>query len=52
MAYADGTPAAIAYRGAEYRTFVMGFPLESVTDEGVRQQWMASILHFLTSKSK
>ena len=52
MTYADGTPAAVAYRGAEYRTFVMGFPLESVTDESVRQQWMASILHFLTSKSK
>ena len=52
MTYRDGTTAAVAYRGAEYRTFVMGFPLECVTEESVRQQWMASILHFLTSKSK
>lgn len=52
MTYRDGTTAAVAYRGAAYRTFVMGFPLECVTDERVRQQWMASILHFLTTKNK
>ena len=52
MTYQDGTTAAVAYRGAEYRTYVMGFPLECVSDEKVRQQWMASILQFLTTKSK
>ena len=52
MTYGDGTSAAVAYRGAEYRTFVMGFPLECVTDERVRLQWMASILQFLTTKNK
>lgn len=30
MTYAIGnTPAAVAYQGSDYRTFVMGFPLKA-----------------------
>ena len=39
--------AAIAYRGDDYRTFVMGFPFESIRSETDRAAIMASILHFL-----
>ena len=38
--------AAIAYKGA-YKTFVMGFPFESITAEQDRMAIMASVLHFL-----
>lgn len=48
LSYADGKAAAVAFRGNEYRTFTLGFPLECVTDPQIRQVWMASILNFLT----
>ena len=50
MTYAIGnTPAAVAYQGNDYRTFVMGFPFESIREETSRNAIMASILRFLTT---
>lgn len=46
FAYADGNQSAgIAYNG-NYRTFVLGFPFESITSEKERAQVMAAILRF------
>lgn len=50
MRYATGTSAAIAYRGKDYRTFVMGFPLECIYEERVRNNMMMGILKFLTEE--
>ena len=43
--------AGVAYRG-DYRTFVMGFPFESIEKETDRNAIMASILQFLTTDSR
>ena len=42
----SGLPAAVGYRGA-YSTFVMGFPFESITDEGARDVLINDIMKFL-----
>ena len=47
MAYADGTSAAVAYQGSDYRSFVMGFPFECITDGETRDKVMYAILKFL-----
>ena len=47
---ANGTCSAVAYRGNDYRTYVMGFPFESIESEVDRAAVMASILHFLTER--
>lgn len=47
MRYADGLPAAVASDGGERRTFVMGFPFESITTDALRQQIMQGIMNFL-----
>jgi hypothetical protein len=47
MLYADGTSAATAYKGKDYRTFVMGFPWECIKDEEQRFSVMQGILDFL-----
>ena len=50
MTYATGNAsAAVAYQGSDYRTFIMGFPFESIREETSRNAIMASILHFLTT---
>ena len=47
MVYTDSrTASAIAYKGNNYRTFVMGFPFESIRSESDRAGIMASILKF------
>lgn len=46
---ADNQCAAVAYQG-NYRTFIMGFPLESIEQETDRNTVMASILHFFQAK--
>lgn len=49
--YAPGNQSAgIAYKGADYRTFVLGFPLESILSEIDRATIMAGILGFFTQK--
>ena len=47
MVYADGTSAAVAYQGQDYRTFVMGFPFECIRDDKMRNKLMFGILKFL-----
>lgn len=50
MTYTDGNlSAAIAYRGSDYHTFIMGFPFESIKEETARNTIMASVLQFLTT---
>ncbi len=47
MVYADSRAAsAVAYKGNDYRTFVMGFPFESIPSEADRAGIMASVLKF------
>lgn len=49
LAYAEGNQcAAIAYPGKDYRTFIMGFPLECIREEGQRARLMNMALKFLT----
>ena len=47
MAYANGTSAAVAYGGQDYRAFSMGFPFECITDKPMRQAIMNGILNYL-----
>ena len=50
MTYTNGNlSAATAYRGNDYRTFIMGFPFESIKEETARNTIMASILQFFTA---
>ena len=51
FAYEDGNQcAAIAYPGTDYRTFIMGFPFESIREEQKRAQVMAMVLRFLSAQ--
>ena len=43
----DNQCAAIAYPGTDYRTFIMGFPFESICEERQRIQLMGMVLKFL-----
>lgn len=55
MQYGDGSPAAVAFDGHQTsmasrqvsRTFVMGFPFESIMDKPIRAVIMKGILAFL-----
>jgi len=47
MQYANGASAAIAYKGANSRTFVLGFPFECITSEAARNSIMQGIMNFL-----
>ena len=50
MTYTNGNlPAATAYQGNDYRTFIMAFPFESIDQETNRTAIMASVLQFLTT---
>lgn len=49
--YTPGNQSAgIAYKGDNYRTFVLGFPFESIQSESDRATIMAGILGFFTQK--
>lgn len=50
FAYASGRPAGIAYKGKDYRVIAMGFPFESINDQGIRLKAMSAILRFLINK--
>lgn len=53
MTYSTGNvSAATAYQGKDYRTFMMGFPFESIEEEADRNAIMASILQFLGERKK
>jgi hypothetical protein len=43
----SGESAAVAYQGSDYHSFVMGFPLESITDTYLRVSILSAILRFL-----
>lgn len=43
-------PAAIAYKDSDYRTFVLGFPFESIKSENDRSAIMATVLKFFLEK--
>jgi len=47
MLYGDGTSAATAYKGNDYRAFTMGFPWECIKEEHRRFSIMRGILDFL-----
>jgi hypothetical protein len=46
----ENLPAAVAYKGSDYRTITMGFPFESIVSESARNKLMASILQYLTHR--
>lgn len=48
MIYQNGLSAATAYNGKDWRTFTMGFPLESITDDRQRALIASGIMNFLT----
>ena len=51
MLYANNqTSAGVAYDGNDYKSFVMGFPFECITDRRAREGLMSGILNFLTTK--
>lgn len=45
-------PAAVGYKGKEYRSFVMAFPFESILDEGQRDKLMSGVLNFLNQSGE
>lgn len=47
MQYTDGTSAAVAYDGTDYKAFTMGFPVECIKDAGVRRGVIRGIIAFL-----
>ena len=49
LLYANGLSAAVAYEGASYRTFTMGFPLECITNYRKRSAIMKAIVSFLVA---
>ena len=47
LAYADGYGAAVAYSGADYRSFTMGFPFECIKSKSQQANMMKGILTYL-----
>ena len=45
--YADGTSAAVAYDGTDYKAFTMGFPIECIREKNQRESIMRGIMGFL-----
>lgn len=47
MQYDDGTNAAVAYQGKDYKSFTMGFPFECIKGSKMRAKIMQGILNFI-----
>jgi hypothetical protein len=47
MQYSNGEGAAVAYDGADYKSFAMGFPFECILDRATRRQIMSGIMSFI-----
>ena len=47
LVYADNYGAAVAYKGADYSSFTMGFPFECIKSEDVQTAIMKGILSYL-----
>lgn len=52
MAYSNNASAAVAYAGDDYRSFVMGFPLECIISDYHRRAIMQGILKFLQPQNE
>ena len=53
FAYTNGNyGSGTVYRGEDYRTFVLGFPLECVENTDVRTYLMQTIVQTLLSKKR
>lgn len=50
LVYANGTGAAVAYAGNDYRAFTIGFPFECITDPAKRASIMRGIMKFLNNQ--
>ncbi|MDE6012501.1 MAG: N-acetylmuramoyl-L-alanine amidase [Prevotella sp.] len=50
LVYANETSAAVAYQGADYHAFTMGFPFECITDPQKRASIMRGIMNFLNNR--
>lgn len=51
LLYSNGTCAAVAYQGNDYRSMTLGIPLECITQSEKRSLIMRAVLNFLLSKS-
>lgn len=49
---ANNQSAAVAYNGTDYRTFVMGFPFETILDEEQRNALMRGVLNYLSERKQ
>ena len=47
LAYGDNYGAAVAYSGADYRSFTMGFPFECIKSKATQATIMQGILNYL-----
>ena len=47
LTYPNQQPAAVAYKGLDYRAITLGFPIEQLNESHVRQQLMGAFLRFL-----
>lgn len=47
MKYADNSSAAVAYKGYDYRSVVMGFPFECIKANNDRRRIMHGLISFL-----
>lgn len=47
MQYADGSNAAVAYSGADYKCFTMGFPFECINNRNSQRLIMKGIMEFV-----
>lgn len=47
MLYSNNAPAAVAYDGTDYKTIMLGFPLESIKEDHARNTLMQAITNFL-----
>lgn len=47
LTYASQQPAAIAYKGQDYKAITLGFPIEQLNEPNVRKQLMGAFIRFL-----
>ena len=47
LTYPNQQPAAVAYKGLDYRAITLGFPIEQLNEPHVRQQLMGAFMRLL-----
>ena len=47
LQYSNYMPAAVAYDGADYKSVIVGFPIESIREADQRNALMRAITNFL-----